>query len=533
MSEQTVAQRPAVLIVDDREDNLLVLQNLLASFAVELVSVTSGNAALSATLTTDFALIILDVQMPEMDGFEVAELLRGSKRTRHIPIIFVTAISREDHHVARGYEVGAIDYIFKPFDPHILCSKVRIFLELDARRRQAEEHSQRLQEHVDALSAAEAKLQSQAAELVETNDELQRYMRELEETENRFHNMISSSSVGMIAVDGDGIVRFVNAAAEQITRQEAEQLIGQPLGTATLADGAVMETEFGDDSGLRTLAECQVMGTVWEGEPGFVISLTDITERRHRDEQGRQMFYRETVAMLAADIGERLRARLQQIAAAVHMPAPVPLAEIAAQARAGLLLTEQLTATSGRPDRDLVDLAHVARELLPSLQLLFNDRNITLAAAEAAVHGDTTRLQQLLLSMALSVNNADDPGDLVVECGEVGEDAHATPFYAVRLAAFDGEWTQCPTSYVRSRHQTYLIRQISGSMGGVFQVDADLRGAASRVIFPAARRASSTEQLKLLGPTRRMDLKTTDTWMFMTRDQLGLDTPEAPAAEDP
>jgi two-component system cell cycle response regulator len=119
-----------ILLVDDRKGNLLALEKLLAAPGLNIMKATSGNTALSLALKHDFALVLMDVQMPGMDGFETAELMRGAENTKHVPIIFVTAISKEQENVFKGYDSGAVDYLFKPLDPDILLAKVNIFLEL-------------------------------------------------------------------------------------------------------------------------------------------------------------------------------------------------------------------------------------------------------------------------------------------------------------------------------------------------------------------------------------------------------------------
>ncbi|MBN2419668.1 MAG: diguanylate cyclase [Deltaproteobacteria bacterium] len=126
----TNSEKPKVLIVDDLPTNITVLEGILRDLDLTTMSARSGSEALSLMLDNDFALVLLDVQMPEMDGFETAELMRGSAKTKHIPIIFVTAISKSQEHIFRGYEAGAVDYIFKPFNPNILKGKVNIFLDL-------------------------------------------------------------------------------------------------------------------------------------------------------------------------------------------------------------------------------------------------------------------------------------------------------------------------------------------------------------------------------------------------------------------
>ncbi len=119
-----------ILVVDDRSENLLSMKQLLRRSDLEVLTAESGEEALSLMLDHDLALVLLDVQMPGMDGFEVASLMRGNERTRHIPIIFVTAISKEQQHIFSGYEAGAVDYLFKPVDPFIIRAKVDVFLEL-------------------------------------------------------------------------------------------------------------------------------------------------------------------------------------------------------------------------------------------------------------------------------------------------------------------------------------------------------------------------------------------------------------------
>ena len=125
---------PRILIVDDRIENLVALEKTLSALDAKIIRATSGEEALATLLEHAVALILLDVQMPDMDGFETAALIRSNDDTRHIPIIFVTAISKEQKHVFSGYASGAVDYLFKPLDPDVLISKVGVFLELDRQK---------------------------------------------------------------------------------------------------------------------------------------------------------------------------------------------------------------------------------------------------------------------------------------------------------------------------------------------------------------------------------------------------------------
>ncbi|WP_206442930.1 response regulator [Candidatus Protofrankia californiensis] len=126
----TERPRSKILLVDDRPDNLMALEAILASLDQDLITASSGEDALKRLLVDDFAVILLDVQMPGMDGFETAHRIKQRGRTRDTPIIFLTAIDREPHQAFRGYAVGAVDYIAKPFDPWLLRAKVTVFVEL-------------------------------------------------------------------------------------------------------------------------------------------------------------------------------------------------------------------------------------------------------------------------------------------------------------------------------------------------------------------------------------------------------------------
>jgi two-component system, sensor histidine kinase and response regulator len=143
-----VQQPVKCLIVDDMEENILALSALLQRDDVQLLAARSGAEALELVLVHDVALAFLDVQMPEMDGFELAELLRGSERARHIPLIFVTAGAREQQRLFQGYELGAVDFIYKPIEPLIVRNKAEVFFELYRQRRQ---QALELQERTETL----------------------------------------------------------------------------------------------------------------------------------------------------------------------------------------------------------------------------------------------------------------------------------------------------------------------------------------------------------------------------------------------
>jgi CheY-like chemotaxis protein len=136
-----VPDRAKILLVDDRPENLVALEAVLGALDQTLVRANSGEEALKALLADDFAVILLDVQMPGLDGFETAAHIKRRERTKDIPIIFLTAVSNGPHHTFRGYAAGAVDYLSKPFDPWILRAKVAVFVELHRKNQLLKEQS--------------------------------------------------------------------------------------------------------------------------------------------------------------------------------------------------------------------------------------------------------------------------------------------------------------------------------------------------------------------------------------------------------
>ena len=152
------AQKPKILTVDDKPQNLYALEKLLKTLDVEIFQVTSGFEALSLTLEHEFCLAVVDVQMPEMDGYELVELLRGNPDTTSLPVIFVSAIYSDEYHHRKGYDAGAVDFMSKPFVPEILLSKVKIFLDLYHQRVKLKEKNEALEIEIEQRQKAEVDL---------------------------------------------------------------------------------------------------------------------------------------------------------------------------------------------------------------------------------------------------------------------------------------------------------------------------------------------------------------------------------------
>lgn len=167
--------KASILLVDDRPENLLALEAALEPLDQNLVKADSGEEALRLLLRQEFAVILLDVQMPGMDGFDTAIQIKERDKTKDIPIIFLTAISREPHHALRGYSTGAVDYMAKPFDPWVLRAKVAVFVDLYEKSSLLKKQKELLAQRLEERYRAEQALEEKAKELERSNADLQQF----------------------------------------------------------------------------------------------------------------------------------------------------------------------------------------------------------------------------------------------------------------------------------------------------------------------------------------------------------------------
>jgi DNA-binding response OmpR family regulator len=207
LSEFTGSDRQKILIVDDKEANLAALESTLKKVDADVFRALSGQEALAQVLDHDFAIIILDVRMPVMDGYEVAGYLKADQATKNIPVIFVSAEYPDEEHIFKGFDAGAIDYMLKPYSPKILLSKVAVLLEMDRNHRELQRHRDYLEEIVELRTR----------ELAENTAILQASNRELK----RFNKSAVGRELRMIELKQE-----INALCRELGRKE-------PYGTAS------------------------------------------------------------------------------------------------------------------------------------------------------------------------------------------------------------------------------------------------------------------------------------------------------------
>src|SRR5438067_4462769 len=207
---------PRVLLVDDDERNLLAVQSILEDLG-EVVPARSGEEALRYLLKGEFAVILLDVYMPGMDGYETAQIIRSREQTKGIPIVFLSAVNKEQEHLLRGYAMGAVDYVFKPVDPLVLRSKVAVFVDLFAKTKENERKARQEQALLDANLSA--------------NAERLRVEQELRRAEQRQAAIIQSLPMILYLEPFDSALRwpnYVSGDLKAITGFSHEEIVDQP-----------------------------------------------------------------------------------------------------------------------------------------------------------------------------------------------------------------------------------------------------------------------------------------------------------------
>jgi PAS domain S-box-containing protein len=271
-----------ILLVDDQQQNLLALEAVLEEENYNLVRANSGEEALRCILKDEFALIVLDVEMPGMDGFETAKLIKLREKSKSIPIIFITAKNREMEHLFTGYSIGAIDYMVKPFIPQLLKSKIDGFVSMYV-------INKKLQIQTELLH-------QRSLELEKTNKALMRTTFELIRTEAQARIIGETSIDTMVIFNSDGIILNLNPAAVRMFGYHEDELMGQSISKmlpmiSEHVDGVYkihqqyLVDKLSDVKPIRKdgttfYAEIQIGEAAIDDNPIFACTISDITERK-------------------------------------------------------------------------------------------------------------------------------------------------------------------------------------------------------------------------------------------------------------
>ena len=440
-------QRPDrvnVLLVDDRPENLLALEAILNSPSYNLVQASSGTEALRCLLNQDFAVILLDVQMPGMDGFETATLIRSRDRSRSTPIIFITAFSSNDTHVFKGYSLGAVDYLFKPLKPEILTSKVQVFVEL-------------FQKTVE--------VKQQATQLAAVNTELSK-------SEERFRTLCACSPLGIYVADVEGRCTYINPRCQAIcglTLEESLVEVWQREVHPEDRDRVVADwlawikesQEYSNEfrlAGSETVRWIHVQSSPMFSDLGKLIghvgTVRDITDRKQAEEE-RGRLIREQVARQEAERANQMK---DEFLAILSHELRTPLNAILGWSRLlrvkkfdeetidkALETIERNAKSQSQLIEDILDVSRILRGKLnlnkhpirlesvielaiDSLQPLAEEKSIVLELTSSPnvgeVIGDFDRLQQIvwnLLSNAIKFTQ--EEGKVEVRLESVGDEA--------------------------------------------------------------------------------------------------------------
>jgi PAS domain S-box-containing protein len=406
-----------ILLVDDQPENLVALEAILGELGANLVKSNSGEEALRCLLHNDFAVILLDVQMPQMDGFEVATLIRRRQRSRDTPIIFLTAFSSSEQFMFKGYALGAVDYLIKPIAPNILLSKVAIFIELFKKNEALRQKTEILQQQTQAL-------QRQASQLESMNAELQM-------SEERFRLLSTCSPLGVFVTDPEGCCMYANPRFQTICGNTTDSTSAQGwLACVHPEDSALAhsmwmaymqgEQEFSqefrlqaDDEGDRwiSIRSARLVSDQTKFL-GYVGTVEDITERK-RVEAATAQIIREQAARQEAETANRMK---DEFIAILSHELRTPLNAIlgwshllqsrdldADKTKYAIDTIERNANTQKQLIEDILDVSQIVRG---KLQLQCQPLNL-IGVAEAAL--ETVRPAAEAKAIALTDNFADYP----------------------------------------------------------------------------------------------------------------------------
>src|SRR5882757_6771745 len=510
--------RPNILIVDDRWENLLATEKILRRLDAGIFTANSGNEALSLVLRHRFAVVLLDVQMPGMDGFETAVLMQEHESMQGVPIIFVTAISKEERYAIQAAEIGAVDYIFKPISSEILKSKVKVYLDLYVQR-----------------------------------EELLKIQGALEDAQTRLRTILDNVLDGIIMIDGSGIVISINPAVVNMFGYEAADIVGrnikmlmpepnrgshdgylaryQSTGT-TRAIGVGRELEGLTKARLTFPMELTVSEVSFRGQRMFVGLVRDITERKRvEDMSGRAKVAAEaanrTKSDFLANMSHEIRTPLNAILGMTYLAQranPTPRQQtyltkigIAGQSLLGIvndiLDFSKIEAGKLEAEHIVFSLDEVLNNVVDIVGQKAEEKGIAIVCTvprdvPRSLIGDPLRLGQVLINLVHNAIKFSDKGEIVVRVAvqdvtlnEVrlafSVRDHGIGMSAEQVANLFQSFNQADTSFTRKYGGTGLglaiSKQLCELMGGAISVESEV-GKGSTFLFSLNFAIATQEQ---------------------------------------
>jgi signal transduction histidine kinase len=515
--------RPRVLVVDDDERNLLALSEVLDPIA-QVVTATSGRKALRALLKDEFAVILLDVFMPEMDGYETASLIRQRAQTARIPIIFLSAVNKETEHLMRGYAMGAVDYVFKPVDPVVLRSKVAVFVDLFDLRQQVAGQAQAEQE------LREANLRAETERLV--------YERELQQAQLRQAALLEALPLALYEawLDDKGRLhrQFIGGDLEKIAGGDAELLQTGTLRWCDRIDQAqLVELERriasgaepsitanyrwsrSDSTTIHVFDQCIPSA---EKEGTWIGTLIDITAQRELEQQLVQSRKSEALGQLTGGVAHDFNNLLAAVLGGLRLiEGRVQLGEREKQifdqmrhaAEKGAELVRRLMAFARKQELSPsnIDPATLAESVASLAAHALGDRVTVewqVANDGLRVYADEAQLELALVNLLINARDAMPEGGTIT--------ATVEPVKGPEGAAAAGEWLRIrvrdegggiPSDLLERVTEPFFTTKEAGKgtglglsmvagyveqSGGVFQIASEIgRGTQIDMILPASR----------------------------------------------
>ncbi len=438
-----------ILVVDDEPANLLVLETVLDDPSYRIVRAMSADQALRALMADEFAVLVLDIQLPDMNGIDLAQMIKERKKTAHLPIIFLTAYFDQDQHRLQGYGTGAVDYLHKPVNAAILRSKVAVFAELHRKTREIQRANTALLAEVEERRRAEERLR-------ELNETLERRVTErteaLLQADRKLQAMMSSITDGLLLIEHDGHIGYANEQGALLLGRHASELVGrhrrEVFGTGAFEAGferavsgrqAVSFEAMACDGSERWL-QCHC----YPSDEGLSVYFHDVTDRRELQLRREQLLAAEQAARSASEHAAHAK---EQFVAAVSHELRTPLAAIIgwanvlsqpgvesltlqrgiqaiarnAQAQSflvsDLLEMSRIIAGKLRIDMQRVDLNDIAAAAAETARPIAQARQVDVvlqaAAVPAKVVGDPSRLMQIVMNLLTNATKFTPAGGCV------------------------------------------------------------------------------------------------------------------------